>query len=186
MFVRLFGVNLPFYLVSNFWISRSWFGERYVVVNLSFDLENMLSKLWPCFLLIICRLTCDNSMPNWLCETVVTRVKSDPTIPNRYLQGETSRRRRKPQNPSRVSSSSPAIPSVRSASSGLGALEVWRTTVTCRRGVFVLNLVCFLVSFFGIVRRQLHPKVRIRYFPFYPRSGGASSGDGGRVELCAQ
>jgi hypothetical protein len=56
---------------------------------------------------------------------------------------------KKPQNPSRVPSSSPAIPSVRSASGGLGALEVWRTTVPRRRGVSVLNLVCFSVSLLG-------------------------------------
>jgi hypothetical protein len=37
-----------------------------------------------------------------------------------------------------------------------------------------------------MVRRRLHPEVRIRSFPPYPRSGGASSADVGRVELGAR
>ena len=40
--------------------------------------------------------------------------------------------------------------------------------------------------FFGMVRWRLHPEVRIRSSPPYPRSGGACSADGGRVELCAR
>jgi hypothetical protein len=38
--------------------------------------------------------------------------------------------------------------------------------------------------FFGMVRRRLLPKVRIRFSPSYPRSGGASSIGGGHKELC--
>jgi hypothetical protein len=37
-----------------------------------------------------------------------------------------------------------------------------------------------------MVRRRLLPEVRIRSSPSYPRSGGASSVGGGRVELCVR
>jgi hypothetical protein len=44
----------------------------------------------------------------------------------------------------------------------------------------------FVYVFFGIVRRRQHPEVRIRFSPPYPRSGGASSTGGGRVESCVR
>jgi hypothetical protein len=41
----------------------------------------------------------------------------------------------------------------------------------------------FFGVFFGMMRRRLHLKVKIRSSPFYPCSGGASSIDGG---LCSR
>jgi hypothetical protein len=37
-----------------------------------------------------------------------------------------------------------------------------------------------------MVRRRRHPKIRIRSSPPYPRSGGAPSASGGRVETCVR
>jgi hypothetical protein len=44
----------------------------------------------------------------------------------------------------------------------------------------------FGVFFVKMVKRRLHLEVRIRSSPPYPRSGGASRAEGGRVELCAR
>ena len=61
-------------------------------------------------------------------------------------------------------------------------MEAWRITASRRREVF-RSLFRFLSSvFFEMVRRRLHLEVRIRSSSSYPRSGGASSADGGRVE----
>jgi hypothetical protein len=70
-----------------------------------------------------------------------------------------------------------------SASSSM-ALEVWPTTGPHQRGFHFL-LGCFSV-FFIMVRRQLHPEVRIRPFPPYTRFGGVSSDGTGRVESCVR
>jgi hypothetical protein len=52
--------------------------------------------------------------------------------------------------------------------------------------VSVLCLDFFLVFFVKMVKRRLHLEVRIKSSSSYPRSGGASRADGGRVELCAR
>jgi hypothetical protein len=99
--------------------------------------------------------------------------------------GEARRLRLRLQNQSGVSYSSPATLLVRSASSSLGALEVWRTTAPRWRGVFVFfSLFCSVL--FEMVKRWLHPEVRIRFSSSYPRSGCASSAGGGRVESCVE
>jgi hypothetical protein len=41
-----------------------------------------------------------------------------------------------------------------------------------------------LCVFFWMVRRRRHLEGRIRSSPPYPRSGGAPTASGGRVELC--
>jgi hypothetical protein len=90
-------------------------------------------------------------------------------------------------NPSRVPFSSSATPLVRSISSGLRALEVWRTTAShWWKGFRSLFSLFFGVFFIKMVKRRLHLEVRIRSFPSYPRSGGASRTGEGRVESCAQ
>ena len=46
----------------------------------------------------------------------------------------------------------------------------------------VIFLVCFSSVFFEMLRRRLHIEVRKKSSPLYPRSGGASSTDGERME----
>jgi hypothetical protein len=90
-------------------------------------------------------------------------------------------------NPSRVSFPSPATLPVRPASSGLRALEAWWTTASCRwKGFLSLFRLFFGVFFVEMVKRRLYFQIKIRSFPSYPRSGGASRAGGGRVESCAR
>jgi hypothetical protein len=50
-------------------------------------------------------------------------------------------------------------------------------------GEFQFFVLGFFKVFFGTVRRRLHPNGRIRSSPSYPRSSGAPSVGGGRVEF---
>jgi hypothetical protein len=70
----------------------------------------------------------------------------------------------------------------RSASRGLGVFEVCLAkALTCEGFLFFV-----FVVFFGMVRQQLQPSVRIRFSLLYPWSSGASSAAGRHAELCAQ
>jgi hypothetical protein len=89
-------------------------------------------------------------------------------------------------NPSWVLPLSPAMPSVCSVSSGLGAMEVWRTIASRKQEGSCSLLSLFFGVFFGMVRQRLHLEIRIKSSTSYPRSGDASSGDGGHVESCAR
>jgi hypothetical protein len=53
-------------------------------------------------------------------------------------------------------------------------------------GGFPFHVLGFFDVFFGMARRRRHPEVRIRSFPPYPRFGGASSTNEGRVESCVR
>jgi hypothetical protein len=53
-------------------------------------------------------------------------------------------------------------------------------------GGFPFLVLGFYCVFFRMVRRQRHPKVRIRSSLPYPRSGGAPSASKGRVESCVR
>jgi hypothetical protein len=78
-------------------------------------------------------------------------------------------------------------PSVRPISSGLKALEVWRTTASRRwEGFHFLFRLLFGVFFVKMVKQRLHLEVRIRSYSSYPCAGGASHAGGGRVESCAR
>jgi hypothetical protein len=62
-------------------------------------------------------------------------------------------------------------------------LEVWRTMASRRREVvFRSSFSVFFSVFFGMLRRRLRLEVKIRFASLYPRSGGASSVAGERVE----
>ena len=68
-----------------------------------------------------------------------------------------------------------------SAFTGPGTLEVWWTTASRLREVFPFFSL-FNIVFFEMLRRRLHPEIRIRSSPLYPRSSGASSADVERAE----
>ena len=79
------------------------------------------------------------------------------------------------------------MPSVRSASDGLRALEAWRTVAPRWREGSHFCLACFQyllrdgeAADTSRSHNKVHPEMP------YPCSGGASSTDGGRVELCVQ
>jgi hypothetical protein len=120
----------------------------------------------------------------WSCQIQAVHKQRQIIDPEHTRSGTSQERRererRQPQNPSRVSFSSPAAPS-----SAPGFLQVWRITASRQCGVSVLFKVVFRCSF-RILRRRLHLKVRIRFSSPYSRFGGASSTGGGRVESCAQ
>ena len=61
----------------------------------------------------------------------------------------------------------------------------WRITTSRWWRVF-RPLFSFFGVFFEMVRRRLHLEVRIRFSLLYPRSGGATSTGGRRVELCVR
>jgi hypothetical protein len=111
--------------------------------------------------------------------------KLDLALPNGYVRRD-RRLLWRHQNPSRVSSLPPVMPSVCSTSGGLTASEVWRTTAPRRREVFSSLFRLFSRVFFGMVRRQLHPINRIRSFLPYPCYAGVSSAGGGLMESCVR
>jgi hypothetical protein len=90
-------------------------------------------------------------------------------------------------NPSRVSFPSLTMLSVYPTSSGLRTLEVWQTAASrWREGFRSLFRLYFSVFFVEMMKWWLHLKVKIRFFPPYPRFAGASRAGGGRVESCAR
>ena len=87
---------------------------------------------------------------------------------------------------SAFSSQPPATPLVRPASNGLSALGAVMDLGLSPAGWFSFAVLDSFRVFVRVVRRRRHPGVRIMYSPPYPRSGGASSTNGGRVELCVR
>jgi hypothetical protein len=72
------------------------------------------------------------------------------------------------------------------ASDGLAGLGGTVDPGLSPAGGFPFPILGFFYVFFGIVRRRRHLEVRISYSLPYPRSGGASSTGGGRVESCVR
>jgi hypothetical protein len=80
-------------------------------------------------------------------------VFHDPVQDSRRLEVEGDQ-----ENSSMVLFPSPATLLVRSASGGLGALEVWQTTAPRRREGFRSLFRLFSSVFFGMVTQRLHVK----------------------------